>query len=405
MIKEIERQSMDWKNKERCTMKISWDKQFLKYSLYAFLTIALAIVFSHIVKYLGVFLVWGGGMFEVLGNILSPFIIGISIAYLLNSSVRFFEDKVFVKMKTFKEKERLRRNMSIMTTYLIVISFVLSISIYVVPQIAANMRDIALRAPEYVSFSTEAVNDLIISIEQKTDYDVKAQIDPMINNIVERTSEIVEHIVDNLILGIAAITSGVLNAILGLVIAFYLLQDKDSIKKWVLKFMKIFFKSNTVEKMESFGREVDNVFTKFLIGRALDSFIIGCICFVGLSIINVRYVLLFSIIIGITNMIPYFGPFIGAVPVIIITFFDSPINAMWTALFILALQQFDGLYLGPKIMGDSVGVRPFWIIFSIVVGGKLFGVIGMFLGVPVIAIILSLVDKFMDKQMEQKSKN
>jgi len=102
-------------------------------------------------------------------------------------------------------------------------------------------------------------------------------------------------------------------------------------------------------------------------------------------------------------MIPYFGPFIGAVPVIIITLFDSPISAMWTALFILALQQFDGLYLGPKIMGDSVGVRPFWIIFSVVVGGKLFGVIGMFLGVPVIAIILSLVNKFMDKQMEQKS--
>ncbi|MGV8145425.1 MAG: AI-2E family transporter [Alkaliphilus sp.] len=384
-------------------MKINWDKQYLKYSLYAFLTIALAIVFSHIVKYSGVFVVWLGWLFGATSSILSPFIIGVSIAYLLNPSVRFFGEKVFNKIKALKEKARLRRNLSIMTTYIILISFILSISIYVVPQIVANMRDIAFRTPEYVSFSTEAINDLIENIEHRTGYDVKAQIDPIINDIVERTSEIVEHIVNNLVLGIAAITSGIFNTVLGLVIAFYLLQDKNTIKSGIASFLRIIFKKSTVEKIEDFGREVDNIFTKFLIGRALDSFIIGCICFVGLTIINIRYALLLSIVVGITNMIPYFGPLIGAVPAVIITLFDSPINALWVALFILALQQFDGLYLGPKIMGDSVGVRPFWIIFSVVIGGKLFGVIGMFLGVPVIAIVLSLANKCMDKQRKRKS--
>lgn len=385
-------------------MKINFDKQYLKYSLYAFLTIALSVVFLYAVKYSGAFFLFLARILGATSAILSPFIIGVSIAYLLNPSVRFFGEKFFIKIRGLKLKTRLRNNLSIATTYLILIVFVISIAIYIVPQIAQNMRDIALRAPEYVRFSTEAINDLIENVEYRTGYDVKAQITPVINNIINRTTEIVEHAINNLLLGIASVTSGIFNSILGLVVAFYLLQDKNSIKKGVTSLLELLFKHSTVKKIESFGREVDNIFTKFLVGRALDSFIIGCICFIGLSLLNIRYALLLSIIVGITNMIPYFGPFIGAIPVIIITFFDSPINALWVALFILALQQFDGLYLGPKIMGDSVGVRPFWIIFSVIVGGRLFGVIGMFLGVPIIAIILSLVSKFMDSRRSQKSK-
>ncbi|MCD5414474.1 MAG: AI-2E family transporter [Clostridiales bacterium] len=385
-------------------MKINFDKQYLKYSLYAFLTIALSVVFLYAVKYSGAFFLFLARILGATSAILSPFIIGVSIAYLLNPSVRFFGEKFFIKIRGLKLKTRLRNNLSIATTYLILIVFVISIAIYIVPQIAQNMRDIALRAPEYVRFSTEAINDLIKNVEYRTGYDVKAQITPVINNIINRTTEIVEHAINNLLLGIASVTSGIFNSILGLVVAFYLLQDKNSIKKGVTSLLELLFKHSTAKKIESFGREVDNIFTKFLVGRALDSFIIGCICFIGLSLLNIRYALLLSIIVGITNMIPYFGPFIGAIPVIIITFFDSPINALWVALFILALQQFDGLYLGPKIMGDSVGVRPFWIIFSVIVGGRLFGVIGMFLGVPIIAIILSLVSKFMDSRRSQKSK-
>lgn len=385
-------------------MKINFDKQYLKYSLYAFLTIALSVVFLYAVKYSGAFFLFLARILGATSAILSPFIIGVSIAYLLNPSVRFFGEKFFIKIRGLKLKTRLRNNLSIATTYLILIVFVISIAIYIVPQIAQNMRDIALRAPEYVRFSTEAINDLIENVEYRTGYDVKAQITPVINNIINRTTEIVEHAINNLLLGIASVTSGIFNSILGLVVAFYLLQDKNSIKKGVTSLLELLFKHSTAKKIESFGREVDNIFTKFLVGRALDSFIIGCICFIGLSLLNIRYALLLSIIVGITNMIPYFGPFIGAIPVIIITFFDSPINALWVALFILALQQFDGLYLGPKIMGDSVGVRPFWIIFSVIVGGRLFGVIGMFLGVPIIAIILSLVSKFMDSRRSQKSK-
>jgi len=124
---------------------------------------------------------------------------------------------------------------------------------------------------------------------------------------------------------------------------------------------------------------------------------------VGLTILKIRYALLISVIVGVTNMIPYFGPFIGAVPAVIITFFDSPINALWVTIFIFVLQQFDGLILGPKILGDSVGLSPFWIIFSIVLGGGLYGVIGMFLGVPVIAIVITFTNRLIDWQLEKKS--
>ena len=199
-----------------------------------------------------------------------------------------------------------------------------------------------------------------------------------------------------------SITSGILNFILALIIAFYMLMDKESFKEGVEKLLSVVMLDESVIKIKDFGREADELFGKFIVGKSIDSFIIGCMCLIGLSLMNIRYALLLAVMVGITNMIPYFGPFIGGVPAVLVTFFDSPVKALWVILFILALQQFDGLFLGPKILGDSVGLSPFWIIFSIVVGGGIAGVLGMFLGVPIFAIIRLLTIRIIDKQLEKK---
>ena len=145
------------------------------------------------------------------------------------------------------------------------------------------------------------------------------------------------------------------------------------------------------------------LFSSFIIGKAIDSLIIGLLCFVIMSLCQLPYAVLISAIVGVTNMIPYFGPFIGAVPGVLIMLLVSPIKALIFAILILVLQQFDGLILGPKILGDSTGLKPLWIIFAITIGGSIAGVLGMFLGVPVIAVLRYLLNRFLQYRLEKRN--
>ncbi len=391
-------------------MKINFDKQYLKISLYAFLTIALSILFYLSLGNLGNFLEWSTVKFTDIRKILSSVIMAISIAYILNPGVRWFEVNVYNRIGGINNSKKLSRILSIITIYLFLFGLISMVIVFVAPQIATSMADISRRVPEYINSTIEIVEDLSNRWSGELNaanqvYDIAGHVERNINQIFINAGNILDYVFNNLILGIMSITSGIFNFILGIIISFYLLGDKESFKRGTEKILLAIFHKKTVIKIKDLGREADTLFGKYVIGKFVDSLIIGIICFIGLSILKIRYALLISSIIGITNMIPYFGPFIGAVPAVIITFFDSPMNALWIIIFILILQQFDGLILGPKILGDSVGLKPFWIIFSIVLGGGLYGVLGMFLGVPVMAIIVTFGNKLIDWQIERKTRN
>ena len=145
------------------------------------------------------------------------------------------------------------------------------------------------------------------------------------------------------------------------------------------------------------------IFKKYFIGKSIDSFIIGIICFIVLSLLGVQYPLLISIIIGITNLIPYFGNFIGLVPTFLITFFFSPVQALQLTVLVFFISILDGWVLAPKIIGDKIGLGPVWIIVAIILGGSLYGVVGMFLGVPVIAILKALIEDIVDRRIKAKN--
>lgn len=383
-------------------MKLKLDQRYFKYSLYAFFTVAMSIIFYLLLNNLGYYMVNARIFLQFIRRILSPFIIGSFVAYLLNPAVRWFEGEVYIKVASLKQRKRLLRLLSVVTVYLIMITSITMLIVVVAPQIGNNISDLIRSVPEYVTSTTNVINRMVEDIENFSSYNISAQIDSRIRLLFDDFTSILEKSLSNLFSSIYSITSGLLNVVLGLIISFYMLMDKESFKQGIEKLLRVVLKDETVERVKNFGREVDDLFAKFIVGKSLDSFIIGCLCFIGLSLMGLRYTLLISVIIMVTNMIPYFGPFIGAVPAVIITLFYSPINAFWLSIFIFALQQFDGLILGPKILGDSVGVSPFWIILAITVGGKLFGVLGMFLGVPVIAIIRLVINRFIDRQLERK---
>ncbi|WP_051569188.1 AI-2E family transporter [Alkaliphilus transvaalensis] len=384
-------------------MKLNLDKHYFKYSLYAFIAVAMSIIFYQLLDNLGLYFTTFRSGFNVARKILSPFIIGASIAYLLSPGVRWFEKRLYARFRFIKERPKLHRLLSVVTMYFILISSITTLILYIAPQIGNNISNIIESIPDYIVSTNKLISNWVEELESISTFNVSQQINVTISRIFTTTQDMLEDILDNLVASLLSISSGLLNAAIGLIVSFYLLMDKESFKLGSQRMLRVVFKEETVERFKSFGREVDDLFAKFIVGKSIDSFIIGVLCFIGLRIMGIRYALLISVIITVTNMIPYFGPFIGAVPATIITFFDNPVKALWLVLFILALQQFDGLILGPKILGDSVGVSPFWIIFSIVVGGKLFGVIGMFLGVPVIGIIRLVVNRFIDQQLERKN--
>lgn len=389
-------------------MKIRLDKKYLKYSFYAFITIALSILFYLSLENLGYFLKTISVYAKNIKKVLNPVIMAVFIAYLLNPGVRWFETQVYNKIDRVRSVRKLPRMLSILTVYLFLFGLISMIIIFVAPQIGNNISEISRRIPEYINSTKKIADEWFdkwsdeLNAANQT-YNITGHIEKNINEIFTKSGRLLDYIFNNLIMGIMSITSSVLNFILGVVISFYLLGDKESFKDGIERILLAIFSKKTVEKLKDLGREADTIFGKFIVGKFLDSFIIGVLCFIGLTIIKIKYALLISVIVGITNMIPYFGPFIGAVPAIIITFFDSPINALWVAIFILLLQQFDGLILGPKILGDSVGLSPFWIIFSIVLGGGLYGVLGMFLGVPAVAIVRVFANKLIDWQLARKN--
>ncbi|MCY6482799.1 AI-2E family transporter [Clostridium aestuarii] len=325
-------------------------------------------------------------------SILSPFFWALAIAYMLNPLIIHIEKRF-----------NLKRALSILIVYMVVLGFIILTVTIISPTIADNIVDLANNAPKYLK-ETEA---LISSNAKKFTIANNKELIDWINKTLTTSTDKLIAILNsslNIILSKAiTFTSSFAKMLFGFIISIYILKDKELFKKNIKEFLYALINKKSVDKIVNIGREMNIIFSQYIIGKFIDSLIIGLLCAVGLALFKIPYALLISLIVGITNMIPYFGPFIGMVPAVLITIFYGPIKALTVFLFILALQQFDGLYLGPKILGDKVGLTPFWIILAITIGGGTFGVLGMFLGVPIMAIIKTFLQEFMSKRLNEKN--
>lgn len=321
-------------------------------------------------------------------SIFSPVIWAFAIAYLLNPL-----------MKKLEKKWKLRRGWSILVIYLLVLGIITIFITVISPSIANSIGELAKNIPSYITQTELWITEQITNLKLLDNYGITPYIDENIDKLIGKISVYVNDILSATLSQVINLTSAVFKAILSMIISIYFLKDKEKFLKGIKRIIFAFLNRERAKALIDFGAELDKLFSQFIIGKFIDSCIIGVICFVGLMIIDAPYQLLLSIIVGITNMIPYFGPFIGAVPAVIITLFFSPIKALWVLIFMVFLQQFDGLYLGPKILGDKVGLSPFWIIVAIIIGGGIFGLIGMFLGVPIMAVIKAVSERYIDKKL------
>lgn len=324
-------------------------------------------------------------------NILRPFIWAFVIAFFLNVLLVKIEGK-------FKTK----RWQNILIVYIIFFGIITLFFVFITPTVIKSIKSLGKEIPGYIDITQEWLESLPQRFQGRNQYYILEEIKSTLEGVMIKAKQGIGPFLNKTLTQIINLTSGILNFIMGSIISVYILKDKEQFVDGFRRITYATFSKETAETLGIVQKEINRSFSKFFVGKIIDSAIIGVLCLIGLWIMKVPYALLISIIVGVTNMIPYFGPFIGMIPAAVITLFDRPIKALWVVIFIFALQQFDGLYLGPKILGIQVGMKPFWIITAILIGGGFFGVWGMLFAVPVAAVVKSLLDRYTKRQLKIK---
>lgn len=385
-------------------MKYKYNRRNLSHYINTLMVVILGIIFYKFMDNMdGVYAFFSMKMGTILGA-LKPFVLGVIVAYILNPIVKWVEMNL---LKSLVKGKTINQYSGLISTVCVFIFFGCMLSwgiVHMMPRLVMNIKDLLSGLPEFIYENESKIITWVNDLYSNDVYNIGQTIEKNINEIFYRITQVFERSLNNLLTGLIAATSSIFNIVLSVIVSFYILIDKDDLIKELEKLLRAILPDKHVDHLKQFCKEADTIFVKFVIGKSIDSFIIGLMCFIGLSIMKSPYILLISMIVGITNMIPYFGPFIGEVIGFIFVSFYSPVKALWVLLFLFILQQFDSFYLTPKILGDKMGLNPLWIIFSIVLGGSLFGIIGMFLGVPAVSVIVVAVRRFVDKRLQEKKR-
>lgn len=378
-------------------MKVNWNSKYNTISVYTLIVICCSIIFYFVASQIGSF----SEKIGIAIGIMYPFIIGFAIAYLLNFILDFYEIKLLGKSQWFSKLRKVqKRSIGLLLTYLTAIGICYLFIHFIVPQLIDSIMGFVSDVPQYVDNVTKLFNDLMNETNVSPEYAalIQEQMDKYIQFIMDFAKEIIP-IVGNTL---KVIASSVWNIVLGIIISVYLLIDKENFFAINRKITCALFSTKTANRIFELTYRSNETFGKFLSGKIIDSAIIGLLCFVVFSLFKMPYTLLISVIIGVTNIIPFFGPFIGAIPSFIIILFVSPTKALVFLLLVFIIQQIDGNIIGPKILGDSIGISAFWILFAILVAGKFLGIVGMIIGVPLFAIVYSIIKEEVEYKLKIK---
>lgn len=342
------------------------------------------------------------GLARVL-NVLMPFIIGILIAFILNPIikwlVRFLSGPCKIKSR------KICKAIATIVAYLGVLGIITICILFIVPQVIKSITEVINSLPKLYNLTYKFFNNLQERLPNTDVSEIQKIVNDTLPDIISYIKDFASNLVPAIYSASVYIVKWVLNIVIAIIVSVYMLTDKKNLLRSIKLILYSFVPVNYIDPTITILKECNAIFTRFIVGKAIDSTIIGILCFALMNIFHLEYALLISVIVGITNMIPYFGPFIGAVPGILVLLMVSPLKSLGFAVLILVLQQFDGLYLGPKIMGDTIGLKPLWIIIAITLGGSIGGVLGMFLSVPLVAIIGYLLGLLLDYRLKKRNFN
>lgn len=343
-------------------------------------------------------------------GILKPIIYGFAIAYLLNPIVKKVDEHLIPYInKHFpnsKKAAQISRGTGIFIAVILLISIITALCNMMLPELYKSIWNMVSTVPSQLNTAVDQITKMM-SKDTTTGQlftNVLMQATDFVQNWMKTDLlEQVNVVMSNLTVGVINVVKELFNGIIGIIISVYVLWGKEVFSQQAKKIVYAIFKPNSANMILHLTIKSNEIFGGFIIGKIIDSVIIGILCFIGLSILKMPYTLLVSVIVGVTNVIPFFGPYIGAIPSAILITLSNPIKGLYFLIFILILQQIDGNIIGPKIIGNSTGLSAFWVVFSILLGGGLFGIPGMILGVPTFAVLSYIVTMLINHNLEKKN--
>ena len=344
-------------------------------------------------------------------TVLTPFMYGFIIAYILKFPYNFFYEKAYKGIGKKHEKCKvMRKPLAIITTYVIAISVIAFLMVIIIPSLVDSFAELSKNIINYgkqfeqwaAQFIDWANATFGLSLQMDNGLvDFINKFTKMFSggNILDTVKSLLSSIFPEILSTAKVVSYGVYNWIIGIVASIYFLSSKELMCGQVKKLTMAYAPKKWQNKIFEVTHMSNEVCGNFIIGRVIDSLIIGVLCYIILLIFNFDYALLIAVVVGITNVIPFFGPFLGAIPSGFILLMINPTECFWFVIIIVLLQQLDGNVIGPKVIGDKIGISGFWILFSVIVGSGLCGVAGMLMGIPAFVVIYNLLGKDVNKKL------
>ncbi|PHV72301.1 AI-2E family transporter [Sporanaerobium hydrogeniformans] len=336
-------------------------------------------------------------------GIISPLLVGIAIAFVLNIPMTFVENKALCFLDKTKKGFRLKRSLAITITLILVFALFIGFIFFVVPQLVQSVSSLANTIPSYLKAFEGFINHYVSSS------DLLAQ---MTNELLVAWKDLLKigtQILGSSLSGLLNVTLGITSSIvdfaLAIVLAVYMLSSKEKLLFHIKKFIIAFLDTKWANRFLEVGQLANITFHHFIAGQFTEALIISVLCFIGMTLLSMPYALLISVIIGVTSLIPIFGAFIGTLPGAFIIFIIDPWEALWFIVFIIVLQQFEGNIIYPRIVGTSIGLSAIWVMVAMLVGGSLFGILGMLLGIPLCSIFYQLLSRSVNARLIRKHFN
>lgn len=406
-------------------MKLEWNRKYTTIAVYTVLT-ALAIMLLC-----ALFLNFDGvkQFFATANSILSPFYIGLAIAYLANPIMVMSEKHIFRFKVTSKKRASLKRGLSITLAFIILLIIVIIIFLLIIPQVTLSLSDLASKLTGYIDRTADWLDDYLpesvfdsanLTIDNFFNTlvgyltnssigdelsDLSGKLDLLsanLDTLIANSLTIIKEYMPIIFSAFAGVANGVLNVIIGIFFAIYILASKEKLIAQVKKVLRSVTGEKMYNEVLELGSFTHKTFGGYLVGKVLDSLIVGVVMFIVCAICNIPYAILVSTLVGITNIIPVIGPFIGAIPGILIIFIVDPSKVLWFILINVIIQQIDGNIIVPKVLGETTGLSSLWVLFSITVMGSIWGLFGMFISVPIFAVLYMLIKQLVENRLIKK---
>lgn len=403
MLGDMEKQTEEEQKEKKYTRENLW---FIKAGTTAFVTVVSCIaVFFFLYRYSTV-----KAVVKDIFSAAQPILIGLVLAYLVNPIKKKVETGIFNSLsQKMKSRTKAKKTAKILAVTISIVILLAVISLFlaaVIPAAASSVVSLISSMPEDVANFISMIKN-----GQLGDSQIATFITEQLTNITTYLEEWAQTkllpeaqtYISHITSGVISVVKAVLNFIIGIIVAVYVMMIEDTLIGQSKKILFAVAKPRVANIVVEVTRKANEIFSGFISGKIIDSIIIGLIAYIGCCIMHIPDAILVAIFIGLTNVIPVFGPFIGAVPSLLIVVIQSPWHALYLLIFIIILQQVDGNIIGPKILGESTGLSSFWVMFSILIFGGLFGFAGMLLGVPTFALIYYVLRRVINYTARKKS--